>query len=90
MLYVVLTYLIILNLASFISFLHDKQRAESGGRRYSEEQLMFMALLGGALGAKAGQVKFRHKRRAQPFATLFNFVLIVQAIMAIWVLSLFL
>ena len=46
-----------------------------GDRRIRESTLLTTAFVGGAIGAKLGQRRFRHKTRKQPFATILNVAL---------------
>lgn len=56
-----------LNLLAFAAFGFDKARATSGGWRVRESTLLWLAFLGGSVGAWAGRGLFRHKTRKQPF-----------------------
>lgn len=73
-----LAALAILNLVTFLTFWHDKQRAIHGGRRVRESDLLTLALFGGSLGALAARKIFRHKTRKEPFATLLMLIVVVQ------------
>lgn len=61
------TALIAVNFAAFAAFGIDKAKAEAGAWRVSEDALLWLALLGGTIGAYAGRSAFRHKTRKQPF-----------------------
>ncbi len=61
-----------INLLAFALFGLDKHRAVVGGWRIREATLIWIAVLGGWLGAKAGQRRFRHKTRKQPFGRRLN------------------
>jgi len=61
------TALIAINLVAFGAFGLDKSKAERGAYRISEASLLWLAFLGGTLGAYAGRSLFRHKTRKQPF-----------------------
>jgi uncharacterized membrane protein YsdA (DUF1294 family) len=58
---------IALNLLTFASFGIDKAKARAGAWRLAESTLLFLAFLGGIVGAYAGRAVFRHKTRKQPF-----------------------
>lgn len=73
-----LTALAVLNLVTFLTFWHDKQRAVQGGRRVRESNLLMLALLGGSAGVLAARQMFRHKTRKQPFATLLMLIAVIQ------------
>jgi len=68
--FVLLAYLVVINIAAFAAFGMDKARAERERQRLPERHLLLLALFGGAAGAIAGQYFFRHKTRKQPFRTL--------------------
>ena len=61
------TALIAINLVAFGAFGLDKAKARRGAYRISEASLLWLAFLGGTLGAYAGRSLFRHKTRKQPF-----------------------
>jgi len=64
---------------AFALFGIDKGLARAGRRRISEGTLLICALVGGYLGAKAGQQVFRHKTRKQPFRSTLDLIGAVQA-----------
>ncbi|MDE5950638.1 MAG: DUF1294 domain-containing protein [Acetatifactor sp.] len=61
--YLVIGYLICMNLAGFSSMGIDKKRAIRHQWRISEATLFLIALLGGSLGSIIGMQLFRHKTR---------------------------
>lgn len=67
-------YLLGVNLLSFAMFWLDKRSARLGRQRISEYRLLMVAAVGGTLGAKAGQRRFRHKTYKQPFRTYLNVI----------------
>jgi uncharacterized membrane protein YsdA (DUF1294 family) len=54
---------------TILRFWQDKQRAIAGQRRFSEADLLGLALIGGSPGALLARHLFRHKTRKQPFST---------------------
>jgi uncharacterized membrane protein YsdA (DUF1294 family) len=80
-------YVVAINLTGAWMFGLDKRRAIAGGRRLPERLLLLAAWSGGALGAVAGQILFRHKTRKQPFATLVRLALLSQLALAWRLLS---
>ena len=62
-----LIYYIIINTLTFIVWGLDKFRAKANLWRISERTLLTLALLGGAFGALAGMLIFRHKTRKPLF-----------------------
>ncbi|MBY5608689.1 DUF1294 domain-containing protein [Rhizobium leguminosarum] len=66
-----------LNLLVFSIYFRDKQAARYGRRRISERTLLFLALIGGSLGAVAAQQLLRHKTRKEPFRSILAAILIL-------------
>ena len=60
-------YLIVINIVTWIAFGLDKWKAKSGKWRIPERTLLLLALAGGSLGALAGMIMFRHKTRKSKF-----------------------
>lgn len=74
------TGLIALNFMAFAAFGIDKAKAEARAWRVQESTLLWLAILGGILGAYAGRHLFRHKTRKQPFCGHLHTIAIVQAL----------
>lgn len=60
-------FILVLNLASFVTYGLDKAFAKAGSKRISEAVLLGLALVGG-YGALSGMVFFRHKTSHNLFA----------------------
>ena len=60
-------YLIVINIVTWIAFGLNKWKAKSGKWRIPERTLLLLALAGGSLGALAGMIMFRHKTRKAKF-----------------------
>lgn len=71
-------YLLVINLATFLVFAHDKQRARQGGWRVREDNLLGLALIGGSIGAVLGQQLLRHKSAKQSFRTALQVIITIQ------------
>ena len=69
---VCLAFLLFMNLRAFAAFRRDKQLSETGGWRIPERRLLRMAFLGGWVGAKLAQRRFRHKTTKEPFRSRLN------------------
>ena len=54
-------YVIIVNVVTFFIYGLDKSRAKAGQWRIPEAQLIFLAVIGGSVGALAGMKVFHHK-----------------------------
>ena len=62
-------YVLAINVLEFVAFAWDKHCARKGMWRISESTLLLLALIGGSVGAIAGQRILRHKTRKEPFRT---------------------
>ena len=65
------------SLLAFGLMFFDKRAAQNDGWRVPERTLLLWAFLGGVIGAKLAQQKFRHKTRKQPFGMCLNLALVV-------------
>lgn len=82
-------WLIAINFWAFAAMVWDKHRAETGGRRVAEANLIGLFLLGGAAGGFAASRLVRHKTRKQPFAAIMLLILVGElALFALWWLGL--
>ncbi|HQN05531.1 MAG TPA: DUF1294 domain-containing protein [Anaerolineaceae bacterium] len=63
----ILIYYLIINLVTLLVWEADKRRAVRQQWRVPEKWLFFLALMGGAAGALAGMILFRHKIRKPLF-----------------------
>lgn len=82
----VLAYLAV-NALTFLLFGWDKARAILKWRRTPEFRLLFMAFIGGSIGAKVAQKLFNHKTTKQPFARRLNRICGLHlALLALWFL----
>ena len=76
----ILLYLLIINAASFLLMLVDKQKARKKLWRIPESTLLLSAAIGGSVGALAGMYTFRHKTKHLKFTLGVPAILIVQII----------
>lgn len=77
---VILTLLVLINIAAYISMGIDKKRAIKGKYRIPEKTLFILAILGGSLGSILGMQHFRHKTKHWYFKYGMPLILIVQLI----------
>lgn len=82
-----LWYLLAINLAAFCVYGADKRRARRDAWRIPEKTLFLLALLGGSLGALAGMHAFHHKTRKWYFRFGIPAILLLQLLLALWLLS---
>lgn len=64
---VVVLYIAVVNVITFVIYGIDKWKARNGRWRISEAVLLVLALVGGSLGAWAGMLAWRHKTRHRKF-----------------------
>jgi len=74
------SYLLGINLATFLAYGIDKRQAIVGSVRTPELVLHALALAGGTPGAFLGQVVFRHKTQKRSFRTVFIAIALLQAL----------
>ena len=72
----ILIYYLIINLVTLLVCEADKRRAVRQQWRVPEKWLFFLAFMGGASGALAGMILFRHKIR-KPLFWIFGILFLV-------------
>jgi uncharacterized membrane protein YsdA (DUF1294 family) len=72
----------LVNILSWMLMRADRDRAIRNDRRIPESTLLLTALLGGSIGTKLAQRRFRHKTRKEPFRTIVNLILAGQIMLA--------
>lgn len=60
---IVAAYLIVFNIAGFVSMASDKKKAKKDQRRTPERTLLLIAAAGGSFGSFLGMNLFRHKTK---------------------------
>ncbi len=68
--FIALFYWAVLNVTAFAMMAWDKSAARNMMRRIPELNLLFVALIGGSVGAVLGQQMYRHKTRKEPFQSI--------------------
>ncbi len=79
-------YLIAVNLVACALMGLDKSKARRGKRRIPEKVLFLFAIIGGSIGAIAGMFVFRHKTKHLSFILGLPAILLIQLILAFWLL----
>lgn len=79
-------YLLIINALGFLLMLVDKYKARNGLWRIPEATLMGVAALGGSIGSLSGMYLVRHKTQHPKFTVGIPALLIVQIVIAFWIL----
>ena len=76
----IVIYLIVINMLTFCVYGIDKRKAIRKQWRVPERTLLFLAVIGGSIGALAGMQVFRHKTRHLNFKLGVPGILVVQVI----------
>ena len=86
---VLLVYLAVVNLITFVMFGVDKRAAIKEKQRIRESTLLFFAFIGGSVGALFAIKLFRHKTRKPKFTVAIPLMLFVQVAVICYLLNLF-
>ena len=79
-----LIYLLTINALGFWIMLDDKQRARKKRWRIPEATLLTVAILGGSAGCLLGMRLCRHKTRKPKFSVGLPVILLLQLLLASW------
>lgn len=82
----VIYYLIAVNIGTLLIYGLDKLKARRGQWRTPESTLLLLALIGGSIGAWCGMQLFRHKTQHKKFKYGIPAILIIQFLLALWML----
>ena len=82
---VLLVWLAVINLLTFIVYGADKRRARKGKWRVPEKTLFLLPLLGGSIGALLGLRVFHHKTKHWYFVWGIPAILLAQIALAVWI-----
>lgn len=82
---VLLVWLTVINLLTFIVYGADKRRARKGKWRVPEKTLFLLPLLGGSIGALLGMRVFHHKTKHWYFVWGIPAILLAQIALAVWI-----
>lgn len=80
----VILYLIIINITTFITYGADKRKAKKDKWRIQEKTLIFLAILGGSIGAFAGMKAFHHKTRHKKFTIGIPVIFFLQVVLILY------
>ena len=75
-------YLLLINLAGFLSMGIDKRKAQKQKWRIPEKVLFLFAILGGSTGSLLGMYTFRHKTKHRQFVIGIPVILVLQLLLA--------
>ena len=82
---VLLVWLTVINLLTFIVYGADKRQARKGKWRVPEKTLFLLPLLGGSIGALLGMRVFHHKTKHWYFVWGIPAILLAQIALAVWI-----
>lgn len=82
----VYVYLLIINAAGFFLMLADKHKARKNLWRIPESTLITVAVIGGSVGSLVGMYAVRHKTRHPKFTIGIPVILVLQILLAVWIL----
>ena len=81
----ILSYLILINLISFLAMFIDKKKAVNHKWRISEFNLIMLSVIGGSIGMLLGMNTFHHKTKHKKFTIGVPLILVAQIIIFILV-----
>jgi uncharacterized membrane protein YsdA (DUF1294 family) len=82
--YILWGWLVIVNLAAFLTMGADKLLAVKEKRRVPERRLFQLAVFGGSAGGILGMLCFRHKIRNRRFSLGFPLILLLQTVLLLF------
>ena len=74
-------YLIGINLLTFLVYGIDKWKAQKARWRIPEDTLIWLAIVGGSVGALLGMYLFRHKTKHRKFQIGIPVILLIQILL---------
>ncbi len=83
-LYLILSYLLVVNVVAFFAYWNDKRKAKRKTWRTPEVTLLLLAAIGGSVGAWGAMQLFRHKTNHPQFYIGVPLIFVVQVGVALW------
>lgn len=80
---IIIAYLVIINIAAFLSMALDKYFATKHMWRIPEKMLFLLAIIGGSIGSNAGMQLCRHKTKHWYFVVFMPLILVAQIVLVI-------
>lgn len=81
----IIIYIIAINVVTFIAYGIDKLRAKQNKWRIPEATLLFLAVIGGSIGAWVGMKVWHHKTMHRKFKFGVPVILILQFAIVVWI-----
>ena len=85
--YILIGYIIIINIISFFIMLYDKKQAIYNNFRISEKTIFIVSLLLGGIGTYVGMYVFRHKTKHLKFTIGIPIVIILNIISIFYIFN---
>lgn len=85
--YILIGYIIIINIISFFIMLYDKRQAIYHNFRISEKTIFIISLLLGGIGTYVGMYVFRHKTKHLKFTIGIPIVIILNIISVFYIFN---
>ena len=85
----VVAYLVVINVVSFVLYGVDKWKAKRARWRISEATLLWVAVIGGSIGAWLGMEIWHHKTLHEKFRYGIPAIILLQIVAVILLLALF-
>lgn len=82
-----LLFTMLMNVATYWFYAQDKEAAQAGRRRISEQTLHILSFLGGWPAAWLAQQKLRHKTQKQPFRKIYWITIVLNILLVLWLIS---
>lgn len=83
----IIKYLIVINIMTFIIFAYDKLMSKLKRRRISENTLLLLSTIGGIFGAIVSMIMFRHKIKKRSFLICIFASILLQICIGLFVIS---
>ena len=74
-------YYVLISILTFYIYSNDKNSAQDGGWRTSEDTLHILSIIGGWVGALIAQDKLQHKSRKKSFKTVFFITILLNLVL---------
>lgn len=84
---ILLTYLVGINILTFIIYGIDKLKAKRGKWRIAESTLLLLAIVGGSIGAWWGVRVWHHKTKHKKFKYGVPFIVAMQIIFCLYLMA---
>jgi len=84
--YIIVVYVVIMNITGFIVMGADKKKAREQAWRIKESTLFLISLIGGSAGTLFGMYFFRHKTKHWYFVVGMPLILLLHVAIAIFIL----